>query len=61
MSGWHSLLLLLTSGELFGLLPPFLSLDTSKVRVNSSIIIDSEGVIFPHNGNAHVLVGQVNL
>merc|ERR1712039_470528 len=43
------------------LTPPFLSLDTSKVGVNSSIIIDGEGVILPHNGNAPVLVGQVNL
>lgn len=37
--------------------PPFLSLNASKIRIHTSIIIDGEGVIFPHNSNAHILVG----
>merc|ERR1719286_105902 len=43
------------------LAPPFLSLNASKIRIHTSIIIDGEGVIFPHNSNAHILVGQINL
>ena len=41
--------------------PPFLSLNTSKVRIDTSVIIDGERMILPHNGDAHILVGQVNL
>merc|ERR1719278_1144076 len=43
------------------LAPPFLPLNTSKVRIDTSVIIDGERVILPHNGDAHILVGQVNL
>ena len=41
--------------------PPPFSLNAGKVGIDTSVIIDCEGMIFPHNGNAHVLVGQVNL
>ena len=41
--------------------PPLFSLNAGKVGIDTSVIIDCEGMIFPHNGNAHVLVGQVNL
>ena len=41
--------------------PPFLPLNTSKVRIDTSVIIDGERMILPHNGDAHILVGQVNL